>query len=149
MANMPRLPPVLPLCCPRFLSDLTPGKSASPQTLAIGKLLLEHGANPNADNDAECKECTLLSAAFTVRNPPFIQLLLAHKVDRAYIDQEQYTLLDEYASRGDIEFMQVLLDAGADINHKNYAIQRTPLMTAASSGNTESVRFLLVHHAKS
>jgi ankyrin repeat protein len=110
-------------------------------------MLLEHGASPNTDNDADCKECTLLSAAFTLHRTQFARLLLTRNVDRTYFNQEQYSLLDECAHRGDVEMMQVLLDNGADINHKRFSIKYTPLMTAATGGNVKSVRFLLAHHA--
>jgi ankyrin repeat protein len=89
--------------------------------LELAKLLLEHGANPNA-------RITLKEGPFgregTSRNPPLIHL------GRHLLTFSGATPFYLAARNGDVEYMRLLADHGADTKLTN-VLGITPLMVAA------------------
>lgn len=88
----------------------------------LAKLLLEHGANPNAR--VTWMERTFDNEGGTTRNPPNIQL------GRHYLTYVGATPFYVAAKNGDAPYMRLLADHGADPKLGN-AQGVTPLMVAA------------------
>jgi ankyrin repeat protein len=108
----------------------------------ITKLLLDHGANPNAraKNDA--------TPILFTQGAGVIEMLLARGADVQARSKTGETALMEVAVRGDVAGAKLLLDRGADVNA---ADQRgyTPLLLAAQydGDSPELVRLLLARGA--
>jgi ankyrin repeat protein len=94
----------------------------------LAKLLLEHGANPNAR--VAWAEKTFEKEGGTVKNPPNIQL------GRSYLSFVGATPFYLAARHGDAPYMKLLAEHGA--NPKLGTVQGiTPLMAAAGLGTWE------------
>jgi len=137
------------------------------------KVLLQHGANPNA----RTKDNTLTRTIFTMQwfleagATPFIRaaqssdlalmrLLLASGADPKITTDHGDTALTaaagvgwvdgvtyEHSPKANIETVKFLLDLGLDPNAAN-GDGRTPLMVAAAKGRTEIIQMLVDHGAK-
>jgi ankyrin repeat protein len=136
--------------------------------LAYIKILLDHGANPNA----RAKDNTLTRTIFTMQwfyengATPFVraaqssdtelmQLLLKYKADPFLRTENGDTALTaaagigwvegvtyEHSAKQNLEAVRMLLDLGLDPNGANRE-GRTPLMGAALKGRTEVVQLLV------
>jgi ankyrin repeat protein len=144
-----------------------------PGGVAIVRLLLEHGANPNPNPRADTASSPLLEAA-TAGDAANFELLLQHgamiKADGEYVlamavmtncnrcvdlavakitDKDVYTAaLQDSAFIGDTRSMQMMLDHGADV--KAFDVTgRTALMYAAASDvlPLDAVKLLVAHGA--
>ncbi|KAI1061024.1 hypothetical protein LB507_010091 [Fusarium sp. FIESC RH6] len=103
-------------------------------------ILLEHGADPNlggGDNKYP------IIAAAKKREDDIFKKLIEAKADVNVVGGEDDTTpLVEAAFYLSKESLQLVLDAGADINHKDI-YGNTALMLAAGRGESESVKLLL------
>ncbi|XP_061602864.1 ankyrin repeat and SOCS box protein 2-like isoform X1 [Cololabis saira] len=143
--------------CLRVLLSAQPGmtnkKTAHGETallVAINKdylecvrLLLEHGADPNIQNNE--KE-TPLYRACELNSPAIVAMLLNRGATVNTRCNQDWTAVQEAVVRNNVEICEMLLKAGAKLNLRNmYGI--TPLFTAAQSGQLDTLRFLLKHGA--
>lgn len=140
--------------------------------LDVIRILLEHGADPNRENDRGDTAVTF--AVLRARpwrslqpDPGPLNLLLSAggryrlyeavqmndlEIARARLDEGADPNVDRFsyegpvlmiaAARGDLMMVEMLLDYGADREARNDLL-RTPLVMAASNGCTEVVRLLL------
>jgi ankyrin repeat protein len=72
-----------------------------------------------------------------------LRRLLAEGVDVNVANDYGYTALAYAASNGQLEAIQVLLDAGANVNAASKPAGRTVLMDAAGRGGADAVKLLL------
>jgi ankyrin repeat protein len=137
------------------------------------KILLDHGAQPNA----RVKDNTLSRTIFTMQwffesgatafvraaqsgDTALLKLLLAYGADPMAVTDHGDTALTaaagigwvegvtyEKSAKDNLEAIKLLLDLGLDPNHANHD-GRTPLMGAALKGRNEVVQFLVDHGAK-
>ena len=104
----------------------------------IVKYLLEHGANPDGEED------NLIDTIYA-RRKDIVELLIEHG---ANVNQFVYTKrpLREAVRIGDIDIVKLLLKNGADVNQQdNYG--QTPIDWAAYDNNIEIVKLLLKNGA--
>ena len=111
---------------------------AATTSAEMTKLLLDHGANPNARAKTDATPLLFTKGA------DVIALLLARGADVRARSKTGETALMETAIRGDVAATRLLLDKGADVNaadHRGY----TPLLLAAQydGDSPELVRLLL------
>ncbi|HWE93859.1 MAG TPA: ankyrin repeat domain-containing protein [Tepidisphaeraceae bacterium] len=119
------------------------------KNLQMTRLLLDAGSNPN-----------LFSSAMGVDIPvDFVRALLEHKPDLNYVAERGLRPLHLAAAYDLTNVMQLLLDAGADINATTtegsmlfcgplFQKGDTPLHVAAENGFLSSAEFLVRHGAK-
>lgn len=120
-------------------SSITPLQKASwDGDLPIVEYLLSKGANVNA-RDTQSKE-TALSNAVKRGHVDIVKALLAAKADVSLRDIFDFNVFTTAVAAGHQEVAGLLLDAGAKINDGMSGL--SPLAFAASSGNTEMIRFL-------
>ncbi|XP_055375684.1 ankyrin-1 [Condylostylus longicornis] len=83
-----------------------------------------------------------------VKNNNIVEILLQHKADpNRKIYNTGETVLHVAAKMGNVKVVEILLQAGSEINTTNNKGQ-TPLMTAISNGNEEVAFYLLTKEAK-
>ncbi|XP_029832405.3 transient receptor potential cation channel subfamily A member 1 homolog [Ixodes scapularis] len=114
--------------------------AASNAFLDIVQLLLRHGANPAAKNISE--ETTLHSAC-RYNYPNVVREIVKH--DKRLVketDMQWNTPLHAAAYGGFSETAGVLVEAGADLEAKNY-YECTPLTVACQNGDFDTVATLL------
>jgi ankyrin repeat protein len=116
----------------------TPLFPAATTSVESAKLLLDHGANPNA------RARTGATPILFTRGADVIALLLGRGADARARSKTGESSLMEAAVRGDLAAARLLLDRGADVNaadHRGY----TPLLLAAQYDRDapELVRLLL------
>ncbi|HEY2382166.1 MAG TPA: ankyrin repeat domain-containing protein [Terriglobia bacterium] len=99
-----------------------PVPTGNTTALELAKKLLEHGANPNTRISWQEKKFD--KEGGTMKNPPLIQL------GRHYLTFVGATPFYIAAHNGDVEYMRLLADHGADPKMTN-ALGVTPLMVAA------------------
>lgn len=117
--------------------------------------ILEMLFNGGADVNAICDEynCLLLTCAVAHGNREIISFLLAVGANIDAIDEYSGTALQLAVLREDVETVQILIDAGADIeatagdlvfeDKGNYHLLRTPIQQASLNGNAEIVQILV------
>ena len=106
----------------------------------IAQLLLEHGADRNAQNN---KSHTPLHLSSDCGHVAVVRILLDHGADKEAQDIFGRNPLSDASARGHAEVAQVLLEHGADVNTKD-SFNRTPLYYAEGE---EVARVLLKHGA--
>jgi ankyrin repeat protein len=110
--------------------------------LEATKALLVKGADVNG----VCMERTALISACTTNNVALIKLLLAKKADVNKVPyDDSYSPLGTACMYGYLDVLPVLLQAGANINQKNYYGQ-TALHLAIEHYRAEVVYWLLSQH---
>ena len=102
--------------------ETVPRPTGNVSALQLATKLLEHGANPNAR--VTWKEMPMTKGLGTTRNPPDINL------GRHYLSFVGATPFYAAARNGDVKFMRLLAEHGADPN-LNTEVGVTPLMAAA------------------
>lgn len=102
--------------------ETAPRPTGRVSALALGRKLLEHGADPNVRFHFEEQRFTI--GLGTTRNPPDLML------GRHYLSYNGATPLYVAARNGDIRFMELLAEFGADATIPNDG-GVTPLMAAA------------------
>ncbi len=112
---------------------------------AAAKLLLEHGANPNAATNWEQKTCLLMAAQ--QGDVKMFDLLLAYGADINWKDvwtpgRTGNTALHYAVWMGDAKLASFLLDKGADINVRGVH-NATPLHYATEACQEKMVKLLL------
>lgn len=150
-----------------------PVRKPDMDNLEFIKILLDHGAQPNA----RVKDDTLSRTIFTMQwffesgatsfvraaqsgDTALLKLLLAYGADPMVVTDHGDTALTaaagigwvegvtyEQSAKDNLEAIKLLLDLGLDPNHANHD-GRTPLMGAALKGRNEVVQFLVDHGAK-
>jgi ankyrin repeat protein len=80
------------------------------------RVLLEHGADPNARSENENVKVPPLGTAAFVRSVPLARLLLDHGADVNGRGEGGFTPLHSAAQNGDEELERLLLERGADPN---------------------------------
>ncbi|KAI1115069.1 ankyrin repeat-containing domain protein [Nemania sp. NC0429] len=113
------------------------------EALEMARILLNHGANPNVTTE-EAKSPLLESVDNA--SIPMVKLLLENKADveleDKFKDIQRRTALASASGYDNKELLQVVLDAGADVNH--IAINsHSPLLAAVYYEEIETVKILL------
>ena len=103
--------------------ETVPHPTGNITALQFAKKLLDHGANANARHHVE-KEMPMTKGLGTTRNPPNINLGRHHL---SFVGATPYYCA---ARNGDVAFMKLLVDNGADPKI-NTEVGVTPLMAAA------------------
>jgi hypothetical protein len=111
-----------------------------PENPELASLLIAHGANVNALNDA--KETPL---HFAVGSPETMKRLIAAGAKLEAEDAEGNTALARALSRGTLQTVKILLGAGADPNHQNRAAVSPFDVVSRGQGSME-LRALMEKH---
>jgi ankyrin len=117
----------------------------SAKSAAMIRLLLEHGADPNALTKTE-ERTPLMQRLQSPTSPEIVRLFIEHKTDIAAADKNGDTALHHAAHRPDGEVVALLLKAGANPNARN-KVNATPLHHAAAAGHFAVAKLLLEHGA--
>ncbi len=104
------------------------------------RLLLARGADVNVATKRG--RTALLLAAMSDRSAPIVRLLMASGANPKAVDVLKVTTLGASAVGGDIETIQLMVDAGVPIDDPDFG-GFTPLMSAAFGGNIPAVKLLL------
>ncbi len=110
---------------------------------AMVQLLLEHGANVNAQDD---EGNTALNVASWKGYLEVVQVLLEHKAEVNLKDNNDGSPLSDACCNGHKVIVEKLLAKKASVNEQDKK-GNTPLMWAAGCGHTEIVKQLLNHGA--
>jgi FOG: Ankyrin repeat len=125
-------------------NSITPLQKASwAGALPIVQYLISKGANVNAQAN-ETKETALLNAVSNGYTE-IVKALIAAKADVALRNAYDFNAFTSAVAAGNQEIAGLLLDAGSKIDDGTSGL--TPLAFAASSGNTEMIRFLAARGA--
>ena len=104
------------------------------------RLLVARGADVNVATKRG--RTALLLAAMTDRSAPVVRLLLTGGANPKVVDALKVTALGAATMGGDLETIQMMIDAGLPINDADFA-GFTPLISAAFGGNIAAVKLLL------
>jgi ankyrin repeat protein len=114
------------------------------------RLLLDRGAHVNIASKSG--RTALMLAAFSPSSGDAVRLLLSKGADVNTEDRGGMTALMAAAGSNNFPAVRMLVEAGADVNHRGgfpQNIQRiTPLMVAAGTGNLSAVQLLLEKGAR-
>ena len=112
----------------------------------FAKLLLDAGANPDAENKYKQTPLTL-AASFGMID--IVKLMIAAGANVNHTSGYGYTPLNQAAERGEVEVATALIEAGADVNltGASYGFF-TPLHNAAEYGHLDMVRVLVAAGAQ-
>ncbi len=128
----------------RLLSGETPLMAAANRGRpeAVG-LLLEHGADPNMKESNSGQ--TALMWATAERHPEVVKLLVERKADINARSNSGFAPLLFAARQGDrnLESLNILIDAGANVNDVYSKSGLTPLMVASIGGFEKVAKLLL------
>jgi ankyrin repeat protein len=116
--------------------------------LEIARILLDSGSDPNCFGVAIANGVPI----------DFIRAMLDHKADPNHASNDGLRPLHAAAGYNQVNIMQVLLDAGADLNSlttegsmlmcgPSYSKGDTALMVAAENGKLSAMEFLIKHGA--
>jgi ankyrin repeat protein len=90
-----------------------------------------------------------LAAAVTVGNVNDVKIFLQRDPEAIHrTGANDMVPIQLAADYGHSEIIQLLLQAGADVNAPHVKVQATPLQYAAEAGRLDAVRVLLAAHAK-
>ncbi len=109
------------------------------------RIAIKSGADVNAA--APVKSLTALHMAAYNGHSEIVKLLLKHGATVDCRDDEGKTPLIHACTGPFAKTVEILLDAGADVNAKDSTEAFTPLMMGAGLGQTEVVKVLLRHNA--
>lgn len=146
-------------------------------SLEAMRLLIDHGADVNAQNDfgstalmwsvsdpakvkllldhganvnlvARSGRTALIIAGFTNPSAEVVRLLLAKGASVGVMDKRHVTPMNAATFGNDTETVRLLLNANADVETGDTFIGLTPLMNAAGNRNFNAVKALLARGAK-
>jgi ankyrin repeat protein len=124
---------------------VAPGaRRQDPEYLAIGSLLITHGADVNAREESG-KTPLFLACSWGLSQTA--ALLLEHGADVNAGDDDGASPLHAAALIGDFDLVRLLLAQNADVKATTRSDGSTALHAAASSGSLLAVRVLLSHGA--
>lgn len=131
--------------------DCTPLiEAASNGFLDIVKLLLQHGANVNAQSSAGN---TALHRSSGSGYDDVVELLIQHNADLEHQNENGHTPLMDAASNGHVKVAKLLLDAGAGINTHSSEFKESALTLACYKGMSDCNLFVIFetnhHHLSS
>ena len=109
-------------------------------SLEVVKMLVEAGAGVDVTDD--CVRTCLIFAAYYGHTETVRYLVGLPEVDVNHCDSQNETALHYAAKKGHAEVVQVLIDAGADIDTRNND-GHSPLHCASTSGALEVVKVLV------
>jgi len=116
-----------------LLSGETPLMIAADRgRLAAVRLLLEHGADPNAQEASGGQTALMWAAA--EQHPDVVHLLIEHKADVNAQSNSGFTALMFATRQGDAAIADILINGGARVNASMTRSGLTPLMIAAMGG---------------
>jgi len=116
--------------------DCTPLiEAASNGFVDIVKLLLQHGANVNAQSSVGH---TSLHRACSSGYDDVVELLIQHNANLEHQNENGHTPLMDAASNGHVKVAKLLLDAGAGINTHSSEFKESALTLACYKGKQVS-----------
>lgn len=127
--------------------------AASHGDLAMVKMLLDAGADPNGRNAYGDTAFMVVGDWLSANGKPLTNLgdirayLLRNGTDPNQANDDGATAFMGSAGADDVDALQLCLRYGGKINHQTEKIGYTPLMAAAQFGSLNSVRWLLAHGA--
>jgi ankyrin repeat protein len=127
--------------------------AASHGDLAMVKMLVEAGADPNGRNAYGDTAFMVVGDWLSANGKPSTDLgqirayLLRNGTDPNLANDDGATAFMGSAAAGDIDAMDLCLQHGGIINKQTDKIRYTPLMAAAQFGELNAVRWLLAHGA--
>lgn len=115
-------------------------ESGRADVIGTVQCLLKHKADPNI---ADCNGNTPLIKAVKAGQVQLVKSLLAHKTTNVNLNNlEKNTALHEAAFKGNMEMIDGLLAAGADVNRQNNA-GKAPIHRAVSANHLGVVKTLV------
>lgn len=119
----------------------------SPEGFAF---LLENGADPNVvteEGDARRKPLSVMELAAIAEKPDYLRYALLHGGDPDFsAGYGKRTILYQAILHGRFQNVQLLVEAGANINHRDIG-NKTPLVQAVSGNKYDIALFLLQNGA--
>jgi ankyrin repeat protein len=112
--------------------------AVSDENIAIAQVLLAAGADPNSMNDSP--GMAPIVRAVKKNNLALVQLLLEYQASVKF--STNFKILVEAADYNNPELIQLLIDAGCDVNEKDY--QGSALAQACSYCHVEVIKILLL-----
>ena len=117
------------------------------------KQLLEAGVSPDAvDSDGDPILKSAILGAESNGNTDIVELLVKYGADVNVPDSKGYALLPQATLAGQLEVVQLLLDAGADVHGimtartlAGFTGEQTALVIAADRGHIEIVKLLIAY----
>jgi ankyrin repeat protein len=113
----------------------------------IDKVRLLLGAGADVNVATKRGRTALLLAALSDRSAPIVRMLMANGANPKAVDVLKVTALGAATVGGDLETIQLMVDAGVPIDDPDFA-GFTPLMNASFGTNLAAVRLLLSKGAK-
>lgn len=144
------------VCCPMFSLSVTslsltaiplslraPHHSSAPSSPSLTRIMTNYRTdsyNPLIDDPGF--EMDIITAA-SLGDHRKVQRLLLDGADAGAVNSSGWTPLMYAAHYGHISVVRVLIEAGCDVNQKEWTDQRTALMLAASNGHTKCLDLLI------
>lgn len=117
-------------------------KAARSGTIEIARLLLDRGADVNAQDG---EQTTALEAAISSEQTAMVALLLERKANPNSVNKYMQSALSNAAGAGNLEVTEMLLQAKAKPELPGLVL--TPMMFGAFAGNTDLIRLLVRYKA--
>jgi ankyrin repeat protein len=119
-----------------------------PEQLALVRILIDHGADPM---DGSLNGVPVTDSVFAAEKLLTAVAAGNHKAVQHFLDREispnvggeQGSLLMIAAGRGDLQCVEMLLNAGADVNVVSYLARSNALVTASGQGHVDITRKLI------
>jgi ankyrin repeat protein len=128
---------------------ITPlGRAVFDNSLGVAELLLDHGAEvdrPSASEEAVKGVCSPLHIAASRQHKEMVAFLLRRKADPNALDPEGWSVLCTASRVGEVDMIDQLVAAGAEVNKVCTRTEMTALHVAVK--HPEAVRALLKHGA--